>query len=65
ARLLAIAGIRGEGAGTVIVGRAFHEVAPETGRRRPHARDAAIALTVMIVASIIAFLVLRAMFSAA
>ena len=29
ARLLAIAGIRGDGAGTVIVGRAFHEA----GRR--------------------------------
>jgi protein phosphatase len=65
ARLLAIAGVRGEGAGTVIVGRAFHESAPETGRRRPHARDAAIALAVMLAATIVAIVMLRAMFTAA
>ncbi|HEY0381523.1 MAG TPA: protein phosphatase 2C domain-containing protein [Candidatus Elarobacter sp.] len=65
ARLLAIAGIRGEGAGTVIVGRAFHEIAPETGRRRPQARDATLALAIMLVASIVAIVMLRAMFSAA
>jgi serine/threonine protein phosphatase PrpC len=64
ARLLAIAGIRGDGAGTVIVGRAFNEVAPETMRRRPPTRDAAIALTVMLLAAVIAFIVLHAMFSA-
>jgi PPM family protein phosphatase len=65
ARLLAIAGVRGEGAGTVIVGRAFHEIAPEAGRRRPQARDAALALAIMLVASIVAIVMLRAMFSAA
>jgi PPM family protein phosphatase len=64
ARLLAIAGIRGEGAGTVIVGRAFNEVAPEGTGRRPPTRDAAIALTAMLVAAVIAFIVLHAMFSA-
>jgi serine/threonine protein phosphatase PrpC len=65
ARLLAIAGIRGMGAGTVIVGRAFHESAPETGRRRPHVRDAAIALAVMLAATIVAIVMLRAMFTGA
>ncbi len=65
ARLLAIAGIRGEGAGTVIVGRAFHEIAPEAGRHRPSARDATLALSVIIVAAVIAFFMLRTMFSAA
>ena len=65
ARLLAIAGIRGDGAGTVIVGRAFHEGAPDTGRRRPHVRDGVIALTVMLAATIVAIVMLRAMFSAA
>jgi hypothetical protein len=44
ARLLAIAGIRGEGAGTVIVGRSFHEAAGEATGRRPAVREAAIAL---------------------
>jgi protein phosphatase len=65
ARLLAIAGFRGEGAGTVIVGRAFNEMSPEAGRRRPQVRDAAIALAVMLAATIAAIVVLRAMFSAA
>src|SRR6202011_6302686 len=35
ARLLAIAGIRGDGAGTVIVGRAFHEASSARPCRRP------------------------------
>jgi len=65
ARLLAIAGIRGDGAGTVIVGRAFHESAHEIGRRRPQVRNAVLALTAMLVATIIAIVMLRSMFSGA
>jgi len=59
ARLLAIAGIRGEGAGTVIVGRAFHELATEVeGARRP-VRETAIALAVMLLAAIVAIVLLH------
>jgi protein phosphatase len=64
ARLLAIAGIRGDGAGTVIVGRAFHEVSPETGGRRPNVREAAVVLAVMLLATIFALFVIHTMFSA-
>jgi protein phosphatase len=60
ARLLAIAGIRGEGAGTVIVGRAFHELSYEAdGRRRP-VRETLFALVVMFAATIIAIYLLHA-----
>jgi serine/threonine protein phosphatase PrpC len=64
ARLLAIAGIRGDGAGTVIVGRAFHEVAAESGGRRPQVGEAAVVLAVMIFATLFALFVIRTMFSA-
>jgi protein phosphatase len=63
ARLMAIAGIRGDGAGTVIVGRAFNEVSPEPGRRRPQVRDAVIALAVMLAATVVAIWMLHSMFS--
>ena len=63
ARLLAIAGIRGDGAGTVIVGRAFNEVTPDPKGRRPHVREATIALVAMLIATVIAIIVLHAMFS--
>jgi PPM family protein phosphatase len=63
ARLLAIAGIRGDGAGTVIVGRAFNEMGPETSQRRPCARDAVVALVAMVAAVIVATFVLHAFFS--
>lgn len=62
-RLMAIAGIRGDGAGTVIVGRAFNEVSPEPGRRRPQVRDAVVALAVMIAATIVAIFMLHTMFA--
>src|SRR5579884_1767398 len=65
ARLLAIAGIRGDGAGTVIVGRAFHEPAPESARRRPPVREVALALAAMIVATIVALVMLHGMFTPA
>lgn len=65
ARLLAIAGIRGEGAGTVIVGRAFHEATGETAKRRPAVREAAIALIAIFAAAVIAVIMLHAMFSGA
>ena len=64
ARLLAIAGIRGDGAGTVIVGRAFHEVTPETSSRRPQMRDAVLALAAILAATIVAILMLHSMFAA-
>ncbi len=63
ARLLAIAGIRGEGAGTVIVGRAFHEVAPEGVRRRPPLREVVLTLVVMVIATIAAIVILHGMFT--
>ena len=65
ARLLAIAGVRGDGAGTVIVGRAFNEVTAERANSRPQVRDAAIALVAMIVATLIAIFMLHGMFSTA
>jgi protein phosphatase len=65
ARLLAIAGIRGEGAGTVIVGRAFHEAVPESGGRCPDKREAAIALSALLAATLIALVVLHLLFTAA
>jgi len=43
----------------------FHEIAPETRRRRAHTRDAAFALAVMLAATIVAIVMLRAMFTAA
>ena len=63
ARLLAIAGIRGDGAATVIVGRAFNEVSPEAGCRRPQVREAVVALSAMVVATLVAIFMLHAMFS--
>jgi len=63
ARLLAIAGVRGGGAGTVIVGRSFHEVGGETAGRRPAVREAAIALVAILAAAVIAVFMLHAMFS--
>ena len=65
ARLLAIAGIRGEGAGTVIVGRAFHEPPRVSSCTRPQVREATFALAVMVAATVIAVLLLHAMFTPA
>ena len=65
ARLLAIAGIRGEGAGTVIVGRAFHEVSAEPACRRPAVREALFALAAILAATIVAIVVLHAVFAGA
>jgi len=64
ARLLAIAGIRGDGAGTVIVGRAFNEVTPDRKGRRPAVREATVALAAMLIATVIAIILLHTMFSA-
>jgi serine/threonine protein phosphatase PrpC len=58
-RLLAIAGIRGGGAGTVIVGRAFNEATAEVAGRRPPPRDAALALSMVLIAAIVALAVLH------
>ncbi|HEY5061181.1 MAG TPA: hypothetical protein VII52_06570, partial [Gemmatimonadaceae bacterium] len=63
ARLLAIAGIRGDGAATVIVGRAFNEIGPDASQRRPRPRDAVVALVAMVAAVIVATFVLHAVFS--
>ncbi|HYZ16801.1 MAG TPA: protein phosphatase 2C domain-containing protein [Candidatus Acidoferrum sp.] len=66
ARLLAIAGIRGDGAGTVIVGRALTEAPRETKvQRRPPVREAAILLAAMLAATIVAIVMLHGMFTAA
>ena len=65
ARLLAIAGIRGDGAGTVIVGRAFHEASGAGTGRKPPVREVALALTAMLIATIVALVMLRAMFASA
>ena len=65
ARLLAIAGIRGDGAATVIVGRAFHETSPEVRGKRPPVREAVLALAAMLAATIVAIVMLHALFSAA
>ena len=65
ARLLAIAGIRGDGAGTVIVGRAFHEAAPDGSRRRPNVREAGLALVAMLAATVVAIVLLHALFTTA
>ena len=64
ARLLAIAGIRGDGAGTVIVGRAFNEVSPETVSRRPQRHEALLGLAVLVAATIAGVLLILHMFSA-
>jgi protein phosphatase len=66
ARLLAIAGVRGEGAGTVIVGRALTEPTSD-GRpaRRPPVREAAILIAAMLVATIVAIVMLHGMFAGA
>ncbi|MEO7038924.1 MAG: protein phosphatase 2C domain-containing protein [Candidatus Elarobacter sp.] len=65
ARLLAIAGIRGDGAATVIVGRAFNEATQDCGARRPRVRDAAIALVAMLVATVVAIVMLHSLFTTA
>lgn len=65
ARLLAIAGVRGDGAATVIVGRAFNEATPDGGARSPKLRDAAIALVAMLVATVVAIVMLHSLFTAA
>ena len=65
ARLLAIAGIRGEGAGTVIVGRALTDFPSDGQARRPPVRECAICLAAMIAATIVAIIMLHALFSAA
>jgi PPM family protein phosphatase len=64
ARLLAIAGIRGDGAGTVIVGRAFNEASPETASRRPQRHEALLGLAVLVAATIAGVLLILHMFSA-
>jgi PPM family protein phosphatase len=63
ARLLAIAGIRGDGAATVIVGRAFNEVATESACPHPRVREATIALAAVLTATIVALFILHSMFS--
>lgn len=65
AKLLAIAGIRGDGAGTVIVGRALTDFPSEGRSRRPPVRECAICLAAMIAATIVAIFILHAMFAAA
>ncbi|GAC1573237.1 MAG: hypothetical protein NVS3B7_04400 [Candidatus Elarobacter sp.] len=65
ARLLAIAGVRGDGAATVIVGRAFNEVTADRGVRRPSTRDAALALGAVLAAVLFAIVMLHAYFTAA
>ncbi len=65
AKLLAIAGIRGDGAGTVIVGRALTDFPSESRARRPPVRECAICLAAMIAATIVAIFILHAMFAAA
>jgi hypothetical protein len=65
ARLLAIAGIRGDGAGTVIVGRAFHEASSAGPSRKPPVREVTVALAAMVIATIVALMMLRALFAAA
>jgi serine/threonine protein phosphatase PrpC len=65
AKLLAIAGIRGDGAGTVIVGRALTDFPAEGRARRPPVRECAICLAAMIAATIVAIFILHAMFAAA
>jgi PPM family protein phosphatase len=65
AKLLAIAGIRGDGAGTVIVGRALTDFPTESRARRPPVRECAICLAAMIAATIVAIFILHAMFAAA
>jgi serine/threonine protein phosphatase PrpC len=63
ARLLAIAGIRGDGAATVIVGRSFNETTPDGASRRPQVREAVVALIAMLAATIVAIVMLHAMFA--
>jgi hypothetical protein len=63
-RLLAMAGVRGAGAGTVIVGRALHDIALGPRGRRPSARETSIVLAVMFAATIAAMFVLHAFLSA-
>jgi protein phosphatase len=65
ARLLAIAGIRGEGAGTVIVGRALTDFPSTHAGRRPPVRECVICLLAMIAATIVAIVMLHGMFTAA
>jgi protein phosphatase len=65
ARLLAIAGIRGEGAGTVIVGRALTDFPASPADRRPPVRECLICLAAMLVATIVAIVMLHGMFTAA
>ncbi len=62
AKLLAIAGVRGGGAGTVIVGRALTDFPAESHGRRPPVRECAICLAAMIAATIVAIFMLHAMF---
>jgi serine/threonine protein phosphatase PrpC len=63
ARLMAIAGIRGGGAGTVIVGRAFNETGPDATRRRPQPRDALVALAAIVAMTVVAIVMLHVFFS--
>ena len=63
ARLLAIAGIRGDGAGTVIVGRAFHEASADAPSRRPPVREVALALAAMLAATVVAIVLLHTLFA--
>jgi PPM family protein phosphatase len=65
ARLLAIAGIRGDGAATVIVGRAFHEQASDAPTRRPPVREVSLALVAMLAATIAAIVLLHMLFATA
>jgi PPM family protein phosphatase len=65
AKLLAIAGIRGDGAGTVIVGRALTDFPTDGRGRRPPVRECAICLAAMIAATIVAIFILHAMFAPA
>lgn len=65
ARLLAIAGIRGDGAATVIVGRAFHEQTSDVTTRRPPVREISLALAAMLAATIVAIVMLHVLFAPA
>jgi PPM family protein phosphatase len=65
ARLLAIAGIRGEGAGTVIVGRALTDFPSTNAGRRPPVRECVICLIAMVAATIVAIIMLHGMFTSA
>jgi hypothetical protein len=48
----------------VIVGRAFHEAIPEPPGRAPEKREAALALSALLAATLVALVVLHLLFTA-